>query len=513
MRRVSTLWKANTIAFISSFCVMVIELIAARMLAPYIGVSLYTWTSIIGVILAGIALGNYLGGKLADRWTSSMWLVAVFLAGSLATVAIIPTTRSVGLAGWFDSLPLMLDFVLKVTCIFFLPALILSMVSPVVIKLALADLGQTGGIVGTIYACSTVGAILGTFMTGFYLILWFGTRTIVWLVAAILLLTGLVSLFSWSVPDRWRLSWKNIITWTVIIAVILTFTLLFQHRQSWQEYFTRESNYYTIRVLGTEEDVKMLVLDHLVHSYNIPENPTYPKYEYLKIFAEMTKYVSNGKSAPRVLHLGGGGYSFPRYIEAVYPQSVNDVVEIDPVVTQVAHEELGLPLATSIKTYNLDARLFLIQRKTADKYNIVIGDVFNDFSTPYHLTTLEFDRLVKAQMERDGIYMVNLIDNYTNGRYLPSFMHTLSHAFDNIYLFSTGMHNEYAGTGTFVIAATDRHIDLADYREFFTGDKGKEALGDPRDKAQLEDYLAARDPILLTDDYAPTDILMTKAFR
>ena len=70
MHRISTLWKANTIVFISSFCVMIVELIAARLLAPHIGVSLYTWTSIIGIILAGIALGNYLGGKIADRYPS-----------------------------------------------------------------------------------------------------------------------------------------------------------------------------------------------------------------------------------------------------------------------------------------------------------------------------------------------------------------------------------------------------------------------------------------------------------
>ena len=99
-------------------------------------------------------------------------------------------------------------------------------------------------------------------------------------------------------------------------------------------------------------------------------------------------------------------------------------MEIDPAVTQVAHEELGLPLDTSSKTYNRDARLFLIQRKTVDKYNIVIGDVFNDFSTPYHLTTLEFGKPVEANLEEDGIYLVN-INDYPHSRYTPSFIHTL----------------------------------------------------------------------------------------
>ena len=185
------LWKANAIVFSASFCVMVIELVAARILAPAIGVSLYTWTSIIGVILAGIALGNYVGGKIADKYASPTLLATVIFAGTLATLAILPLAKSVTTIQWFSSLHLMLNSTLNVLCIFFLPALILSMISPLVIKLSLADLGQTGGVVGTIYACSTAGSILGTFMTGFFFILWFGTRTTVWLVVAILFLLGI----------------------------------------------------------------------------------------------------------------------------------------------------------------------------------------------------------------------------------------------------------------------------------------------------------------------------------
>ena len=195
-----TLWKANAIAFTSSFCVMVVELVASRILAPYIGVSLYTWTSIIGVILTGIAAGNYIGGKLADRHPSTLILSVLLFTGSLLTIAILPASRFVTAFHLFNSLPIMAAFIMKTACIFFLPALILSMVSPMVIKLTLADLGETGGTVGTIYAFSTAGSILGTFMTGFYLVLWLGTQKIIWLVAAVLLLTGIVILFLWGQP-------------------------------------------------------------------------------------------------------------------------------------------------------------------------------------------------------------------------------------------------------------------------------------------------------------------------
>jgi len=517
MQRISTLWKANAIAFISSFCVMVIELIAARMLAPYIGVSLYTWTSIIGVILAGIALGNYLGGKVADRSASPMALAIIFFAGSLATIAILPVIKFTAAANWFNNMPLMLEFVAKVFCIFFLPAGILSMVSPMVIKLTLADLGQTGGVVGTIYAFSTAGAILGTFMTGFYFILWFGTRMIVWLVVAILILTGILTWFSWRVPDRWLPSSKNLVMWIITIGVIITSVVLFQFRGSWQESYTRESNYYTIRV-ETQGKVKVLHLDRLIDSYVIPDEPTALfRYNYLKIFAEMVAYVTTENQPPRVLHLGGGGYSFPRYMEAIYPGSINEVVEIDPAVTEVAYEELGLPRETSIKTYNRDARLFLIQRKAGEKYDVVIGDVFNDFSTPYHLTTLEFDKLVKANMKEDGIYLINIIDDYANGRYMPSFIYTLQHTFNNVYLFGALEDILFEQKSTFVIAATDRPIDATQYKEWVVEYASKTDYGYPAgllvSEDNLKEYLAQRKPLLLTDDHAPTDILVAAIMR
>lgn len=514
--RIPSLWKASVVAFISSFCVMVVELIAGRILAPHIGVSLYTWTSIIGTVLAGIALGNYVGGRLADRYGSPLVLATVFFVGALATIAILPTTKLVTSADWFSTLPLTLNFTMKAFCIFFLPAVVLSMVSPMVIKLALADLEQTGSVVGTVYAFSTLGAILGTFMTGFYLILWFGTGMIVWVIAGVLMFTGMTTWFAWRVPDRWVLSLKSLMLWIAIVAVVLISIVLFHYRVVWQEGNVKESNYYSIRIFERDGNVKVLCLDNLIHSSVVPDKPTELQHYYLEILAEMVKYVTSDvmeDPTPRVLHLGGGGYSFPRYMEAVYPGSVNDVVEIDPAVTQVAHEEMGLPLETDIRTYNKDARLFLIERKTGEKYNIVIGDAFNSLSTPYHLTTLEFGRLVKANMEEDGIYLVNIIDNYERGKYLPSFIHTLKQVFNYVYLLGTPESWDSASYYSFIIVATDHNIDLASYRKVSTEAGSKQPAGSPLDEIELNEYLSERDPILLTDDYAPTDILVTSLFQ
>lgn len=492
---------------------MVIELVAGRILAPYIGVSLYTWTSIIGVIMVGIALGNYIGGKIADRFPSPNLLVAAFFLGSLATIAILPAIWLVTVRDWFGNLPVVLNFTLKTACIFFLPAAILSVISPVVIKLTLADLGKAGGITGTIYAWSTAGSILGTFMTGFYFILWFGTRMTIWLLTLVLLLTGIIAWLSWQPPGKWKLTPRNLIVGIIIIIMVAVAGNLFRMRERWQVDFTKESNYYSIRVLDRDDGIKILCLDHLVHSFVKPDDPAYLEYPYLKVFAEIVKYETRENPRPSMLHLGGGGYSFPRYMEAIYPGSVNYVIEIDPAVTEVAYEELGLPKETSIKTYNQDARLFLTEQMTDTKYDFVIGDVFNDKSTPYQLTTLEFARLVKAVMNKSGLYLINIIDRYERGKYMPAFIYTLEKVFKHVYLFSPGIPFENIDFATFVIAATDRPMDLADFREFLTSNGKSDAYSVPLKEEVLQKYLEERKPVLLSDDYAPTDILVAEFNR
>jgi len=136
------MWQACALVFISSACVLVIELIAGRIMAPYVGVSLYTWTSIIGIVLAGMSVGNYLGGVVADRHASRHTLGVIFVAGSVSCLFILVITDLV--IGQTFRLSLLPRIVVYTTAIFLLPSLVLGMVSPLVVKLALADLQRTG---------------------------------------------------------------------------------------------------------------------------------------------------------------------------------------------------------------------------------------------------------------------------------------------------------------------------------------------------------------------------------
>src|SRR5256886_4276518 len=198
---------AYLVVFVASCCTLILELVAGRILAPFIGVSLYTWTSIIGVVLAGISLGNYLGGRIADRWPERRTLGILLVAGGLASLAILPLiniataiptgelidqgNRLGGVLPLDRAALLILRIVVITTLIFFPPSFILGMVSPVVIKLTLRDLAHSGGLVGKVYALSTLGSILGTFATGFVLVQLLGTRMIVLSVGLVLLAMAL----------------------------------------------------------------------------------------------------------------------------------------------------------------------------------------------------------------------------------------------------------------------------------------------------------------------------------
>jgi MFS family permease len=346
----SWVWRPTAIVFLSSGSIMVLELVAGRIIAPNVGVSLYTWTSVIGVILAGISLGNYVGGRLADRWASPRLLGIIFCLGGLASVAILFVDKLdiVSQIEW----PLIAEILILIAALFFVPATILGTLSPIVAKLAVRDLSKTGSTVGRIYAAGSLGSIVGTFVTGFWLISWFGTHTIVWGVSLLLFLLGLLFL----IPSR-RL-------WALPVTLLVSSLALLLLNPQWlRGPCTRETNYFCIQVREESHGgkrVRVLYLDRLLHSFTSLDDPTQLVYDYEQMYAEATAYQAQRKGSPlSALFIGGGGYTFPRYMEALYPDSEIHVIEIDPGVTEIAYDMLGLSRETKIVTHNEDARTFL----------------------------------------------------------------------------------------------------------------------------------------------------------
>jgi len=187
---------ALVLAFVGSGCLLIIEIVAGRLLAPTLGVSLYTWTSVIGVVLAGVSIGNYGGGRLADRWPRRTTVALIYLGAALASLLILGLVRYVDSLELPDGAPAILQVLWLTALLFLLPATILGAATPVLTRLSLHAVEEGGRVVGRIQASASLGSIVGTFLTGFLLISAFGTRSIVAGVALVLLLLAAVARFT-----------------------------------------------------------------------------------------------------------------------------------------------------------------------------------------------------------------------------------------------------------------------------------------------------------------------------
>lgn len=165
----------GAVVFLANAALLVLQLVASRLLAPFIGSDLYTWTSVIGVFLAGIALGNALGGRVADRYPSPRTLAAVLVLGALAAAWMVVFPKLLAQPGpggveLFRSIPLGPRIPLLAVGLCLPAGFALSLLTPLAIKLGLPDVGKTGRVAGLVFALSTLGCLLGNYATGFYLI-------------------------------------------------------------------------------------------------------------------------------------------------------------------------------------------------------------------------------------------------------------------------------------------------------------------------------------------------------
>ena len=275
-----------------------------------------------------------------------------------------------------------------------------------------------------------------------------------------------------------------------------------------------ETNYFCIKVLESEregEDVRILVLDRLVHSYSSLTNPKKLVYGYEQVYAEATAYQAARHSPPKALFIGGGGYTFPRYMEALYPGSKLDVIEIDPGVTQIVYAQFGLAADSSVRSFNEDARMFL-HRTPTERYDLIMGDAFNDYSVPYHLTTQEFNERAKAWLADDGLYMVNMIDGPRRD-FLRAYVHTLQRTFEHVYIIPAVRSWEASPRVTFVIIASGKALDMESLRTIDAGDGDAMLAAMALSPDAVAGILAESRAVALTDRYAPVDQMLAPVFR
>ena len=523
----SKLWiyAAILTVFVASICIMAVEVTAGRIIARKMGASLYTWTSVIGVVLAGISLGSALGGHVADRFRPVRSLAVLFILSSASCVAI-PVLNSWvhhWLMLWSLSWPAQVLW--RVIIIFLLPATLLGMITPVTAKMAL-DVGWSKGrTLGDVYAWGNVGSILGVFLAGFWVIAWIGTMGVIWLVAGVLAVMAVL----YALRDWWSYSWAGVLACLTLTGLgpwgwanSVGTALSLRENADPGVIYRDESQYSYIAVKefpGIERR-RVLALDVLVHSAIMMNDPNNLQYEYEQIYGAVTHRFWDNKEDLRTLTVGGGGYCLPRYLGHYWPKGYVEAVEIDPAVTEAAIKAFGLLRDSGIKIHHMDGRNLierLASRKRAGQdvaeYDLIYGDVFNDCAVPFHLTTWEYNQRIRELLSPEGMYLINLIDIFQSGRFLGAMVNTFKRTFDHVYVV---VGEAGPGTGpddkdTFVVVGSMRPLDLADLGRR-KSDKVRLAFRilNEQQMAQLADR--SRQTVLM-DNYAPVENLLAPVAR
>ncbi len=419
---------ASLLVLLSSAAVLVLELLAARMLIPYVGNTIETYTAIIGVVLAGIALGTWLGGRAADRTSPRRLLAPLLVAsGALAafTVPIIDVL-GVGLRGTGPATAVILS-----SFAFLAPAAVLSAVTPVVIKIQLDSLERTGSVVGRLSAIATVGGIAGTFLTGFVLVGLFPTRATIRVLAALIVLGGIVVAIalargSGSTEERavGRMAVDGTTPLLGIMPIAVAVLALGVSAVS-DGPCEEESAYFCIAVRDDPDSAtgRVLWLDTLPHSHVDPTDPTVLSFTYTAWYGDAIGAVAPDGGPLRALHIGAGGLTMPRYLRSEHPGSTQLVLELDPLVVDVAQRRLGFEPGDDVRIVTGDARRTVtdlaqlartdgsVGTAGAAGFDLVIGDAFGGIAVPWHLTTREFVADLHTLMAPDGVYLLNIIDH------------------------------------------------------------------------------------------------------
>ncbi len=396
------------IVFICGAALMGIEFLAARMLAPSLGSSLFVWGSVISIVMVALSLGYWLGGLVADRYGSTRTLAPIIALAGLFT-ALVPTLNAVVLPS-VEGLGARSGSLLASAVVFFVPSLLLAMVSPLGVRLVAArGVEHIGRSAGGLYATSTAGSIAGTLLTAFWLIPLMGLDPLVIGIAALLFVSATLAM---TLPARYpevavdhegpaRLVASG--RWVTLGAMaagglVAVLTLGVPQAAtsvgaSGERTIYRKDTQYHRLAVTEDSQVRTMRFDRSRQSDMYLTDPyetsfRYPEYLHLVMAAK--------PDAKRVLIVGLGGGSLVKRMLRDYPEMSIDVVEIDPVVVQVAKKYFDLPDDPRLRVITEDGRRFI--KSSKDTYDVIVMDAYYADSLPFHLTTDEFFRQAKARL-------------------------------------------------------------------------------------------------------------------
>ncbi len=475
--------------FLSGALTMMLELIAARVLSPYVGSSNLIWTTIIGIMLTSMSIGYWFGGKMADKnKENDIKILSNYLLISAIATSIIPILEVV----FIDVLSqlssnLIFVAIICATVTFGIPSFLLATVSPIAVKIKNNNMDHIGATSGKISSLSTIGSIFGTFFAGFILIPNLGVRNII-LGCSILL--WILSVYLFNKKDK-KYYILMIVELLIIIGLNILGGYLFQVRNP---EITRDVDSEYSRIWVTNLDVgettyKTLQVDTGLESYiNQETGEMGATYLY---YYDLFEYYN--KEANDALMIGGAAYTYPMHYLKKYQNKTIDVVEIDEKMTQIAEEEFGLDKNNpNLGLITQDGRSYLNYNEK--KYDTVFIDAFKGLNAPFELTTYEAMQKVYNSLDENGTVITNIISAIEgdDADFIKYEYSTYKAIFDDVKVFQVN----------------PNHSDDEEQNLILVGIKGNGNINTDKEEEygellsnEIKDFTS--DKPIITDDYAP----------
>ena len=432
------------LVFVSGMASLGVEFGASRLLAPYFGTSLYVWGILIGLILIYLSAGYVIGGRLADRHPRDDLLFQITAWAGL-WIGLIPlVSYPILLAsqqGFRDlSVGLVAGTLLAVVLLFAVPVILLGCVSPFAIRLLLKNIETGGNTAGRVYALSTAGSILGTFLPAFWFIPTYGTRPTLEGFGLALVLISLVGLW----PRRKVFA-------LFALAVILAWIFLpagIKPPEFGSLLYEKESAYNYIQVVQVSTSTELILNEgQAIHSiYDSSDNLTHNYWDYLML-ADVFRPAQSAPPVPRsLLNLGLAGGTTARQYRIAYGSQIDITgVEIDPEILAVGHRYFHLGDAKAHEVVS-DARYWL--ETQAGKYDVMVLDAYRQPYIPFHLTTKQFFQHVRDHLNPGGVAAVNVGRTATDYRLVDAIASTMAAVYTNVYLIDDPNFNNTLVFGT-----------------------------------------------------------------
>ncbi len=391
-------------AFISGAVVMILELDGSRIIAPYLGTSTIVWTGLIGIILGSLSIGYWFGGKLSDKDANFFTLGKILAVSAICVLYISYFKNILALALYFSS-DLIVSTIVGTTILFAPATIFLGMVTPYVARLKMKNIETSGSAIGSLYAISTLGSIIGTFLGGFVLISYFGSTTIILLLSSILFLLASISF--------WNSDKLNRKTFALVCIVGAVSIFLLKPPQSFGMELIDDidTEYSRVWIFDSKDKATGRPVRFISNNMSglqsgmFLDEPAELLFPYTKLFDLATDIRPDFKSA---LMIGAGAYSYPKHFTATFPKSHMDVVEIDPKLKSIAEKYFSFKPSSQITAIDEDGRTYL--NRNVSKYQIILNDAFlSQLSIPFQLATKEAVQKIYDSLDANGVVMTNIL--------------------------------------------------------------------------------------------------------